>query len=353
MRRAEHELESSPPSQASHAIEIHVPGPQGGAPQATFTIPLRISIRVGTPERVSPATTPASVAPISAEAAAAFDLRSLLSTAFSWPAAYSLALASKLSYDAPEAMVATARSTWGFAACRTFEAGDTQCFIASTATHALIAFRGTESVGDWLADLDARSLMRPYGAVHRGFYHAFRDIEPALSSALASLSARRLLLTGHSLGGALATICAAEWQATRDIAAVYTYGQPRCGNQRFREFLNARFGDAFSRFVNDDDIVPRVPPGFRHVGHLFHFDATGNLQNSTESIAEASEGTEAPPLTNAEFDALRAQLLAERQGERLESMTEAPIPAPELEGFFPSFRDHRLDGYLNKIRQQL
>ncbi|KXZ49775.1 hypothetical protein GPECTOR_19g226 [Gonium pectorale] len=91
-------------------------------------------------------------------------------------------------------------------------------------------------------------------------------------SAHAALEARRgtgagwhVLLTGHSLGGALATLAAYELAKEKkdhgrlfDIS-LYTYGAPRVGNQAFAEDFDARVTDAW-RMVNPKDVVPRVPP---------------------------------------------------------------------------------------------
>jgi hypothetical protein len=325
--------------------------------KVTFTIPLNISISLG-PIEFGTGGTPLGVTPdglkfaTSTEGLAArFSREFLASTTFTWQTALSLALASKLAYASPSEVRSTAISTWGLSKCQFFEANDTQCFVCTTPDVALISFRGTESIGDWLADLNARSHVRPFGAIHRGFYHAFQDVRSQLQFALENLGGLPLLLTGHSLGGALATVAAAEWQGRYEIQGVYTYGQPRCGNNKFNAFMNKHFGDSFHRFVNDDDIVTRVPPGFRHVGRLYHFDASGKLQDAQESLGIDAEYSELPPLTEAEFDHLRAQLLAARSATPTGELTPAALPMTE--GFFPSFFDHRLDGYISKIQNQI
>lgn len=327
----------------------------------TITIPLQVTISLGAASVVAGFVarerTGASLA-VATEAAEQFSVESLAATQFTWRTALSLAMASNLAYS-PRGIVESTATAWGLSGCRFIEAADTQCFVASTPEVALVAFRGTESVRDWLADLNALRVTRPYGRVHRGFYHAFNDVRSLIESMLSGPASRRIVLTGHSLGGALATVAAAEWFSAGDFqpATIYTYGQPRVGDNSFRNFLNLKIGERFSRFVNDDDIVPRVPPGFRHVGKVFHFDEDGNLQDSEEAFAGSAleaaapdtASTEPPPLTEAEFDQLRAQLLAARQGSRLEAMPESAIATPQLEGLLPSFRDHALDNYIRKI----
>ena len=99
---------------------------------------------------------------------------------------------------------------WGLASCDFFDEADTQGFVATTADVALVAFRGSESFNDWLGNLDVASIDRPYGHVHRGFYKDFRVVQDWLFGKLSQLNKGRIVVTGHSLGGALATVFAAE-----------------------------------------------------------------------------------------------------------------------------------------------
>lgn len=58
---------------------------------------------------------------------------------------------------------------------------------------------------------------------------------------------------------------------------VVTFGQPAVGRGAFRMFFVQHYSRKFIRFVNDDDSLSRVPPGYQHVGRLLHFDPLGNL----------------------------------------------------------------------------
>lgn len=276
-----------------------------------------------------------------------FSAASLESESFSWKAALSLALASDLAYSPPGVVVNTALNVWNLKTCDFLAAGETQCFIGSTAEVLLVAFRGTESLGDWLGNLNAFGTRKSYGRVHRGFWGGFQMVRELLEEAFSQLDAKPVVITGHSLGGALATIAAAEWDGVRDISAVYTFGQPRVGQENFGDFVASNFGQRFHRFVNDDDIVPRVPPGYDHVGRLFHFDANGDVGNATESAQ-----TEPPALTDAQFAQLQNQIRAV-EARQVSPFQLTPAEAATVEGFFPSFRDHRLDRYIAKITRQL
>ena len=365
----------------------------------TWTIPLQVTISLGAPTLApvpapapgpapaqvsgpAPAPTPVT-APAATRATAAGEARraavealfrrqpprptsdlpypfsadSLSATGFSWPAALSTAMASRLAYEESAAVMSTAQDRWKMEGCAFVEKDDTQCFVARTPGVVLIAFRGTESLGDWLADLNVLSTERTYGVVHRGFLSAFQAVEPQLRLLVSGFPDHDVVITGHSLGGALATVAAAEWRGQFRITRLYTFGQPAVGKGGFPEFFRASYPDTLFRFVNDDDVVPRVPPTFQHVGRLLHFDASGNLPGGTESPVVASripragarpEAPAGPPtMSEVEFDRLRAALLQRRASRRdpAAPSTEAPV----LEGVLPSVSDHSLDLYITKI----
>jgi pimeloyl-ACP methyl ester carboxylesterase len=84
------------------------------------------------------------------------------------------------------------------------------------------------------------------------------DVTEALSLA----HAVRPWFTGHSLGGALATLAA---DRHGDSAAVYTFGSPLVGDDAFAAGFNNRHEGRSFRYVNGDDLVTRVPPFFTHI----------------------------------------------------------------------------------------
>ena len=147
----------------------------------------------------------------------------------------------------------------------------------------------------------ADSGLRPYDGpppmVHSGFYTALKSVLPRLLRLLPQLTADgagpgswTVYMTGHSLGGALATLMAWEVEALRERelpsigrVALYNFGSPRVGNRAFCESFNRAVGEAF-RIVNRDDVVARVPnfrlPGgeWQQVGRtvLVRADAPGD-----------------------------------------------------------------------------
>src|SRR5262249_38418009 len=112
---------------------------------------------------------------------------------------------------------------------------------------------------------------------HEGFYEALKAVWPALSPKLQGAGNRAVWITGHSLGGALAQLCAAQTQFVLQVPVqgVYTFGQPRVGDEDFARTIHGRLGSQIFRVINDRDLVPRVPlfaMGFRHYGTEIFFD---------------------------------------------------------------------------------
>lgn len=61
------------------------------------------------------------------------------------------------------------------------------------------------------------------------------------------------------------------------VAYVYTFGQPRVGNQAFASFYQSQVANTF-RVINYADMVPHVPPNalsFKHGGHEIWYNPRG------------------------------------------------------------------------------
>ena len=135
-----------------------------------------------------------------------------------------------------------------------------------------LCFRGTESRSDVLADLDVRRVHLPRGVrVHSGFYGQFESLIGRIEADLTARAAGRIVVCGHSLGGAVATIAAAHLAAALMDVRCYTFGCPRVGNRRFARWFESLVPDHW-RVNNDEDPVPMIPMSLRFVHTPRHVD---------------------------------------------------------------------------------
>jgi len=178
---------------------------------------------------------------------------------------------------------------------KAFVEGSTQVFFARHATKPvlIISFRGTEPnkwrdvAADgkaWKTKLKEHGWPEEWGSVHSGFRGAFDSLGELMREKLGEYegSGVGIWVTGHSLGGALATMMGAEilrrieGGAEFDLRGVYTFGSPRVGNNAFHDqftALAAKNKTRVVRFRNGDDLVTAIPGlmlEYKHVGTLVH-----------------------------------------------------------------------------------
>lgn len=163
------------------------------------------------------------------------------------------------------------------------EGTDTQVFIACNDNARIISFRGTEpgEIKDWESDMEVHLTDALGGKVHKGFYKALNSVWEKLLPSLLK-DDRPLWVTGHSLGAAIAVLAVAKLYKEKNVKAqgLYTFGQPRCGDHQFSEKFDELFAQKTFRFVNHNDIVPRVPlksMHYAHVGQSKYFNKNGKL----------------------------------------------------------------------------
>ena len=203
--------------------------------------------------------------------------------------AWWLAEVSTLVY-ADKGFVRTQFNKAGLQELKYFKNRSTVCYVANNDKFAIVAFRGSEiwkkresfDLKEVLADLKTNvdiwlTDWQQGGKVHRGFKEALEEVWPDLLPYIRKLHDKgcKIWITGHSLGGALATLFASRYG---NAQGVYTFGSPRVGNEVF----NKNFEAKIYRIVNNDDIVPRVPPPgkYVHVGKLKFIDSDGIIRDT-------------------------------------------------------------------------
>lgn len=173
---------------------------------------------------------------------------------------------------------------------------DTQCAILPDGAAITIVFRGSDSSQDWETDFNTRleraqfdqkviqdlivepkEKTYPYAGtsrsgarMHKGFVEAYFGVRDQIHDYIKNNAVSSVVVTGHSLGGALAHLCAVDIQynfADQVAIEAYTYGAPSVGNDGFRDSYNQRVPNSY-RIIHGMDIVPALPrwwQGYRAV----------------------------------------------------------------------------------------
>jgi hypothetical protein len=146
-----------------------------------------------------------------------------------------------------------------------------------------LAFRGTSQLRDWITNLNLFPTKCPWGWTHRGFASATECVWPPVQELLASPGHAEspLFMTGHSLGGAMATVAALKTvhNLGRTVEGLVTFGQPpllgRSWNGKTAQAKVAHY----QRYINSIDIVVTAPcfPYWGH-GQAHYIDADGNIR---------------------------------------------------------------------------
>jgi triacylglycerol lipase len=183
---------------------------------------------------------------------------------------------------------------------------DTQGAIATDPNRAIlyIVFRGSTHEKDWEINsrfrptaaefrqvviqeqiVEERQQTYPYneggssGALmHSGFVESYMSVRSKVHQYLNAHNGftPTVIVTGHSLGGAIATLCAVDVQYNFSDKitgiALYSFGAPRVGNRSFQESFNRRVPNSY-RFVYGMDMVPALPrpwQGYVHIDQEQH-----------------------------------------------------------------------------------
>lgn len=280
------------------------------------------------------------------------------------PGAFSLANAraamwlAQLSYEDEPAKQDLILKKWGLRRITTFlkpfssvlPMSSTGGFVARTADTVFVIFEGTDPllIANWVSDF--RFVPNKHG-IHQGFGEALNSVWDDLKLALDQAKPiSRLVVTGHSLGAALATLFAHRASAGLGIVpeAIYAFGMPRVGTPAFAAAYNKRLGDRTYRLVHGHDIVPTVPPtalGFNHVGRYL---ACATRKRFADA-AKVMEISDAPPFVESWLNGTRAGL-------RDLFLDAAPRPqsrSPIIEASHllpPGFADHLPDRYWRALK---
>ena len=156
---------------------------------------------------------------------------------------------------------------------------------------ALLSFRGTrpDNYKDVITDLRANLVAWPEsaGRAHAGFASAVRGLRPQILEWIerAKPDLSKLILTGHSLGAAMATLAATIWRP----GWLVTLGSPRVGDAAFVATVGAAH---LVRFVDCCDAVTDVPPevgGYTHIGAHTYITRDGSIVENPDQTLILSD----------------------------------------------------------------
>jgi triacylglycerol lipase len=121
-----------------------------------------------------------------------------------------------------------------------------------------VTFRGTQTPEDWLSNAAINQSAHPWGPIEAGFAMLHAQCSSAVLDAVQRAGAPRVVSTGHSLGGALSTLAAADLAIHGVAVQLYNFASPRTGSPSFADMFNQKIAIAW-RTVNTEDLVTTVP----------------------------------------------------------------------------------------------
>ncbi|KAJ4286232.1 hypothetical protein N0V90_013266 [Kalmusia sp. IMI 367209] len=166
-------------------------------------------------------------------------------------------------------------------------ATDVTGYVALDPAHSLIivSFRGSASIQNWITNLDFGAVSTNLCAgctAHRGFWQSWQDSRSAVTAAVKSLAAShptyQIVTTGHSLGGAIATLAAADLRNSGYRVTLYSFGAPRVSSSKLADYITKQAGGNF-RITHWNDPVPNIPPiimNFAHVSPEYYINKANN-----------------------------------------------------------------------------
>ncbi|KAL6495980.1 Triacylglycerol lipase obl1 [Orobanche gracilis] len=282
----------------------------------------------------------------------------------------------------------------------------------------LVSFRGTEpfDAGDWITDFDYSWYEIPeLGKVHMGFLEALglgsrvetstfhtrlqannlkaaaskldgfkseqtssdteKELLPAMVETTAYHAVRseledllkehknaKFVVTGHSLGGALAILIPTvlvlheEEAVMQRLLGVYTFGQPRIGNRQLRRYMESRLDSKYFRVVYCNDLVPRLPYDnetflYKHFGKCLYYNSLYVEQNVDEEPNRNYFGWRflIPAYLNSVWELLRSLMMGCLYGPEYKECWETFIV--RMIGLaIPGLSAHSPVDYINSVR---
>lgn len=158
---------------------------------------------------------------------------------------------------------------------------DTQVYIWLNYNEIYISFRGTNSIKDALIDLQIKQThYKDNIYVHSGFYKQYKAVEQTIFDSIdKNNNIQKINISGHSLGGAIASIASAILSEKYNNIEIncYTFGCPRVGNNNFKKYFK-KYVSNYYRIQIQDDPIPMTPMCIWY----YHTSKAININNNLE-----------------------------------------------------------------------
>jgi hypothetical protein len=173
---------------------------------------------------------------------------------------------------------------------------DVTGFVATDTTNKLIviSFRGSRSVRNWLTNVQFPVLPTTICtscSASNGFWQSWLEAQTpvlaALDTARKQYPTYKIVATGHSLGGALASLAAGYLRSTGVTIDLYTYGAPKIGLAGISNYITATGKGETYRVTHKNDPVPKLPPavlGYRHISPEYYVTSANDVQPAAADV---------------------------------------------------------------------
>lgn len=139
-------------------------------------------------------------------------------------------------------------------------------FVATRGNNIYVVFRGTRTPLEWFDDVTIKQIayIQGWGKTTLGFKAIYDELSGHIIDALQKLYQTQpnsnIFVTGHSLGGALATLCVPDILSKTKFQnpILYTFASPRTVDVEFAKTFRDKKIEGF-RIANTEDIVPTLP----------------------------------------------------------------------------------------------
>jgi hypothetical protein len=290
-----------------------------------------------------------------------------------WQVARTLAEISKVTYDDDEDQISAIKKL-GATAVRPITKGLSHGIVASDDKVVVIGFRGTKVAADWLTNTAIVGRHVGDGKIHRGFFQVVDAIYQEVFDEAIRQGAKekKVWITGHSLGGAMAVVFAHRGSTESELApeGIVTFGQPLAVSGSLAQFFLDKFDTRYIRFVNSWDAVPRLLPNYRHAGCRVYMKEGGYtfrppvMAVSAPAPTAVPDGAEPPtgaasldlvgepetdlePMTEEQFDAFQKQLQMESSPHVASAVGASAMGAISI----PWYEAHLMSLYIDRIKE--